>query len=84
MYVIELNACKDEWFVAIKDLQEGKFKVKKVTTKEKRKRTDVVCGQHTNACKLGAKWDGEDFRNNKSWWQKIIISLIIKKNSFFM
>jgi hypothetical protein len=38
MYVIELNACIDEWLVAIKGLQERKFKVKKVTKKEKNKK----------------------------------------------
>jgi hypothetical protein len=29
--LIELNACKDEWLVAIETLQEGKNKAKKVT-----------------------------------------------------
>ncbi len=86
MYVIELNACIDEWLVAIKGLQEGKFKVKKVTKKEKLKikKNDVVCGQHTNAYKLGAKWDGEDFRNNKNWWQKMINFLTIKIFIFYV
>jgi hypothetical protein len=55
-----------------------------VTKKEKRKRNDVVCGQHTNACKLGAKWDREDFKNKKGWWQKYIIFLIIRKFHFYV
>ncbi len=53
-------------------------------TKKLKIKNDVVCAQHTNACKLGAKWDGEDFRNKKSWWQKITIFLIIKNFIFYV
>jgi hypothetical protein len=31
---------------------------------------DLVYGQYTNACKLGAIWDGQDFNNQKSWSQQ--------------
>jgi hypothetical protein len=44
----------DEWLVAIKALQEGKRKSKKVEIKGRRKWNDLICGQYTNPCKLGA------------------------------
>jgi hypothetical protein len=57
--LFELNAWKDEWLVAIKNLQEGKRK--KYDVRTKRKKSDLVCEQYTNAYKLGANWDGKDF-----------------------
>ncbi len=58
--LFELNAWKDEWLVAIKTLQEGKRKRNDV---RKKKKSDLVCEQYTNAYKLGANWDGKDFKH---------------------
>jgi hypothetical protein len=58
--LIELNAWEDEWFIIIEALQEGK-----------RKRGDIICGPYTNACKMSAKWDEQDFKNHKNWSQQI-------------
>ncbi len=58
MSLFDLNAWDDEWFVAIKALQ----KEKKVGKKGKRKRSDLICELYTNAYKLGANWDGQDFK----------------------
>ncbi len=52
MILIELNACKDEWIVVIKVLQKEKRKPKKVARKGRKKISDWICGQYTNACKL--------------------------------
>ncbi len=35
-----------------------------VEKKEKRKRSDLICELYTNAYKLGANWDGQDFKNH--------------------
>jgi hypothetical protein len=34
--------------------------------KEEEKKSDLVCEQYINASKLGANWDGQDFKNQKS------------------
>jgi hypothetical protein len=67
---IELNACKDEWVVAIEVLQEKKKKQNKAT--KNKIKIDLVYGQYTNTCKLGAKSDGQEFLNHKSWWQQLL------------
>jgi hypothetical protein len=72
--LIELNAWEDEWFIIIEVLQEGKIKF----LKNNQKRGDLSCGQYTNACKLNARWDGQNFKNHKSRSQQIFIFLIIK------
>jgi hypothetical protein len=44
-----------------------KWKWKRCQKKGKRKISDLVCGQYTNACKLGANWHEHDFLNLKTW-----------------
>jgi hypothetical protein len=34
---------------------------------------DIVGEQYNNACKLGANWDGQDFKNHANQSQKFII-----------
>jgi hypothetical protein len=50
--LIELNARKDEWIVVIKVLQEEKRTANWVARKGRKKISDWICGQYTNACKL--------------------------------
>ncbi len=61
--LFELKAWEDEWFVAIKVLQERKRKEKKVQ-KKGRKKNDLVCEQYTDVCKLGVSWDRQGFKNH--------------------
>ncbi len=58
--LIELNAWEDECFIIIKALQERKRKRKNQPKRRRRKKSDLICGQYTNVCKLNAKWDGQD------------------------
>jgi len=50
--LIDLNAWKDEWLIAIEVLQKG---IKNNKDNKKKGKSDIVCGQNTNLCKLGAK-----------------------------
>jgi hypothetical protein len=53
--LIELNAWEDECFIIIKALQERKRKRKNQPKRRRRKKSDLICGQYTNVCKLNAK-----------------------------
>ncbi len=65
--LIRLNVWDDEWLVAIEALQEGENENKDLARKkEEEKKSDLVCEQYINASKLGANWDGQDFKNQKS------------------
>jgi hypothetical protein len=44
-----------------------KWKWKRCQKKGRRKIRDLVCGQYTNASKLGANWHEQDFLNHKTW-----------------
>jgi hypothetical protein len=46
-------------FIRKKQKQKGWQK------REKENLNDLVCGQYTNTCKLGAKWHGQDFKTIK-------------------
>ncbi len=32
--------------------------------KGRKNKSDLICEQYTNACKLGANWDEQDFKNH--------------------
>jgi hypothetical protein len=63
MLLFELNAWENEWFVAIKALKDEKMIEKKVVEKKKLKK-NLICEQYTNAWKLGANRDGQNFLND--------------------
>jgi len=76
--LIELNAWEDEWLVGISTLQEGKKESQKKKKKKKKKtnnnnifKNDLVCWQFINSSKLGANWNGQNFKNHKHWFLKI-------------
>ncbi len=51
--LIEANAGDNEWLVVIEALQKGEKKQKQSSQKrEKRKWSDIVCGQYTNVHKF--------------------------------
>jgi hypothetical protein len=60
VFLIEWNVWEDKWAFAIKTLQERKKKAKNVI-----KKSDLICGQYTNTCKLRANFNGQDFKNHK-------------------
>jgi len=66
--LIGLNVWDDEWLVVIEALQEGEKENKYLVRKKegKKRKSDLVCEQYINASKLGANWDGQDFKNQKS------------------
>jgi len=59
---------RGEWLVAIKVLQEKKER--KEGKKKGKRRSDLICGQYTKICKLGASWNGQDFTKHTSWSQE--------------
>ncbi len=69
MLLIELNAWEDEWLVGIQALQEGKTKQKQSTKKKKKiLKSDLVCEQIINTCKLDENWNGQNLKNHKRWF----------------
>jgi hypothetical protein len=65
--LIELNAWEDERLVEIGALQEGRKKNQRWQKRRDFFLNDLICEQYTNACKLGANWNGKDFKNHTSW-----------------
>jgi hypothetical protein len=62
--LFELNAWEYKWLVVVKALWKGKMKEKNIQKNEKWRRNDLICEQYIDACKLGANWDGQDFKNH--------------------
>ncbi len=58
--------CMVGWIICCHKSFTEKEKWNKKCRKKKgrRKKRDSVCDQYTNACKLSANWDGQDFVNH--------------------
>jgi len=56
------------------DLLTYKFYKKEKQWKNKNKifKSDLVCGQIINTCKLAANWNGQNLKNHKCWFLKKI------------
>ncbi len=63
MSLLELNAWEYKWLVVVKALRKGKMKEKNIK-KMKNEEENLICEQYIDACKLGANWDGQDFKNH--------------------
>jgi hypothetical protein len=80
---IELNACKDEWVVAIEVLQEGKNKTKKATKKRKKKKWFSLWAIHQDL-KIGCKMGWATIFKPQKLMTTIVSFLNYKKIPFFM
>ncbi len=62
-----MNCCHRSFTRRKSESEQGRKRKKKKT------KSDIICGQYTNAYKLGANWNKQDFKNYKNWSQQFFI-----------
>jgi len=83
MYVVNWIKCMGGWITCYHiSFIKGKIKSKESAKKWKKKKSDLVYVQYTNAYKLGANWNGKDLKNHNNWSQNILLFLNYKKFLF--
>ncbi len=70
---VSLIGCMGGWKICCHRSFARRKKESKEGDKNGRKNIDLVYGKYINACKLGAKWNGQVFKNHKNQSQHFIL-----------